>query len=124
MALCAKAVERVELPLGDFPRVAVNALFSLSYQNELFDETDRRIIFYDPQVESYGSETWRCHYQVLLTWKCVGVASDLIEFSVSVREKNYGDAHIDMCVERAGKVVEEIVAAAARAKDASVIDPP
>lgn len=124
MALCAKAVERVELPLGDFPRVAVNALFSLSYQNELFDETDRRIIFYDPQVESYGSETWRCHYQVLLTWKGVGVASDLIEFSVSVKEKNYGDAHIDMCVERAGKVVEEIVAAAARAKDASVIDPP
>jgi type IV secretion system protein VirD4 len=122
MALSARATERVVLAIEEFPRVAVNALFSLSYQNELFDEVDRKIIFYDPQTESFGSESWRCHYQVTLTWKDVGGGE--LEFSLTVREKNYGDSHIDMCVERAGRIVEEIVGAAARARASQVKDPP
>jgi len=122
MALCAKAVEHVELPVLDFPRVVVNALFSLAYRNDLFDEADKRLIFYDPQVESYGSETWRCHYQVVITWK--DLPGEVVEFTVSVKEKNYGDSHIDICVERAEKIVEGIIAAAARAKVAEVKAPP
>lgn len=122
MALSAKATETVVLPPGEFPRVAVNALFSLCYHNDLFDETDRRIIFYDQQTESYGTDTWRCHYHVVVTW--IEKSCGEVEYTVSVKEKNYGDSHIDMCVERAGLIIEEIVKAAKRAREAEVVDPP
>ncbi|HMX44518.1 MAG TPA: type IV secretory system conjugative DNA transfer family protein [Candidatus Obscuribacter sp.] len=113
MALTAKVVEVVALPPGEFPRVAVNAMVSLQYRSEIFDEVDSRLVFYDDAVESYGMDTWRCRYQAILNWREHEAG---LELEVKVKEKNYGDTHIDTCVERAEKIVLEIIRGAERSR--------
>ncbi len=121
MALTAKVVEVVALPPGEFPRVAVNAMVSLQYRSEIFDEVDRRLVFYDDAVESYGMDTWRCRYQAILNWTEHEAG---LELEVKLREKNYGDTHIDACVERAEKIVLEILRGAERSRGKAEPDVP
>jgi len=114
MALVARVVEVIEVRKEDFPRIAVNALVSLQYRSEIYDEVDCRLIFYDDAVESYGMDTWRCRYQAVLTWREVEGG---VELELKVREKNYGDTHVDECVERAQKIFLELRSGAQRAKE-------
>lgn len=121
MSLSARASEVIELPPEEFPQVAVNAMVSLQYRSELFDEAFGRLVFGDDTVESYGSESWRCKYQATLSWKDL---DGRVELEVKVKEKNYGDTHIDTCVERAQRIVEELVRTAATARDKKELDLP
>jgi len=114
MALVARVVEVIEVKKEDFPRIAVNALVSLQYRSEIYDEVDCRLIFYDDAVESYGMDTWRCRYQAVLTWREI---EEGIELELKVREKNYGDTHVEECVERAQKIFLELLSGAERAKE-------
>lgn len=121
MSLSARANEVIELPPGEFPQVAVNAMVSLQYRSELFDEAFGKLVFGDDTVESYGSESWRCKYQATLSWKEL---DGRVELEVKVKEKNYGDTHIESCVERAQRIVEEIVRTAQSARDKKELDVP
>ena len=121
MSLSARANEVIELPPEEFPQVAVNAMVSLQYRSELFDEAFGRLVFGDDTVESYGSESWRCKYQATLSWKDL---DDRVELEVKVKEKNYGDTHIDSCVERAQRIIEEIVRTAQSARDKKELEVP
>lgn len=121
MAQVAQAKEQLVLSPEDFPRVAVNAMVSLQYKSEIYDEADCRLVFYDDAVESYGMDTWRCRYQAILSWKEIDGQLELV---VKVKEKNYGDTHIHSCVERVELIIEEILRAASRAKDKKEIEVP
>jgi len=121
MSLSARANEVIELPPEEFPQVAVNAMVSLQYRSELFDEAFGKLVFGDDTVESYGSESWRCKYQATLSWKEL---DGRVELEVKVKEKNYGDTHIESCVERAQRIVEEIVRTAQSARDKKELDVP
>lgn len=121
MPLTAKVKERIDLSPDEFPQVAVNAMIGLQYRSELFDEAFSQLVFYDDAVESYGSDSWRCRYQAILSWieKTKG-----IELEVKVKEKNYGDTHIDTCIRRAQRIMEEVSRMAEVARHKRVIDVP
>ncbi len=111
--LSAKLKEKLEVDPEDFPRIAVNALKTLSYRPDLFDKHDNKIIYIDPHTETYGTDSWKCLYQAILTWEEL---PDGVELTIKVSEKNYGDDYIDECTERVERIWKEINSIIKRSK--------
>lgn len=121
MPQAAKATELLSIPPEEFPQAAVNAMSVLQYRSEMFDEAYQRLVFFDDAVESYGMETWRCRYQVILSWTDKG---DGVEIEIRVKEKNYGDTHIESCIERAQVIVEELLRTAEKVQQKKKVEVP
>lgn len=119
--LAAQLEEVFEVDPEDFPRIAVNALQTLAYRPSLYDRHDNKLIFVDPHDETYGSESWHCLYQATLTWD---ESADGVLLRVRVKEKNYGDGHIDECAKRAESILRQIRKTILRAADLGPKDPP
>ncbi len=109
----AQLKKMVDVAAEEFPRIAVNALKTLAYRNDMHDKHDNKIIYLDPAVETYGAETWNVLYQAVLSWKEVAKG---IELTIEVREKNYEDDHIDKCVDRVRDIWKEICKIVERSK--------
>src|SRR5580658_2227670 len=106
MGLSAKINEILLVDPEDFPRIAVNALKTLGYRSDGYDKHDNKLIFIDHHEEVYFSESWSCLYQVIMTW--TELSSYGVDLTITVKEKNYGDDHIDICIQRVEKLYSEI----------------
>ncbi len=119
--LKAQLKKTLVVRLQDFPRIAVNALKTLAYKSELHDKHDDKIIYVDHCSVTYGTETWSCIYQAVLTWLELAQG---IELTIEVQEKNYGDAHIEDCIDRVKNIWTEICKIVERSKTIKPKDVP
>ena len=117
----AELNEIIEVAPADFARLTVNALKTLGYKPDMHDRYDNKLIYYDAYDETYGAESWRCMYQALLFWTEL---ENAIELTIQVREKNYGDDHLDICVQRVDEIWNEIKKTIDRAKTLKPKDQP
>lgn len=109
----ARLKKHCSISAEEFPRIAVNALKTLSYRHDMHDKHDNKIIYIDPAEETYAADSWSCLYQAILTWD---EREDGIELTIRVREKNYGSDHLDKCCERARAIWSEICHTIERSK--------
>ena len=109
----AELNEIVEASPEDFARLAVNALKTIGYKPDMHDKHDNKLIYYDACDETYGSESWRCTYQAILFWTEL---ENAVELTIQVREKNYGEDHLDICIDRVDEISKHIKKTLERAK--------
>ncbi len=109
----AELNEIIEASPEEFARLAVNALKTIGYKPDMHDKHDNKLIYYDAFDETYGAESWHCVYQVILLWTELEKAIDL---TIQVREKNYGEDHLDICIDRVDEISRAIKKTLERAK--------
>ncbi len=111
--IIAELNEMIEVSPQDFARLAVNALKTIGYKPDMHDRHDNKLIYYDACDETYGAESWHCVYQAMLFWTEL---ENAVELTIQVREKNYGEDHLDICIERVSEISNEIKRTLQRAK--------
>ncbi len=97
--------QKIDIDAQEFPRIAVNALKTLSYKQDLYDRHDDKIIYVDPHDICYGSDRWRCLFQALITWQQL---PGEIDVNVTVSEKQYGPTYEMLCLERNKAIWQEL----------------
>lgn len=113
--LVAVVSERIGVDVTDLPRIIANALVTLGYRSESYDRQDNKIIYFDQHEETYGTDSWRCLYRVIVSWTEVTDGADI---TIKVKEKNYGNDYIEECGERAEQILAEFLRVLRRTKNA------
>ena len=95
----------IKVEAEEFPCIAVKALKTLSYREDLYDRHNDKIIYTDPHDICYGSDRWRCLFQALITWRQLDRE---LEVNITVSEKSYGPTYEAICAERVEVIWNEI----------------
>lgn len=102
----------VQIPVKDFPVLAVNVLERLGYQVTRASKQLDQIIAVERVNEQIGRDWWRQHYRLTMRWSTASSGGTIVQIDL---EENEGGASEEECQRRCDKLILALQSDAERA---------